>query len=38
MNGADVVGILILIVLWLALVTWLGIWVGVMITRRNRRR
>jgi hypothetical protein len=38
MTTADAVGILIVIILWSAFVTLLGVWLGRFISRRNRRR
>lgn len=38
MSTADAVGILFLIVIWVAFVTLVGVWVGHLITRRRNRR
>lgn len=38
LSDADVVGILFLIIMWGALVTLLGVWLGARISRRRNRR
>jgi hypothetical protein len=35
LSGADAAGILILIVIWAAFITLLGVWVGRRISRRK---
>lgn len=35
LSGADAVGILIILVLWAAFVTLLGVWLGRKISRRK---